>query len=266
MVMRPILINIMTKAAEKAGKALLRDFSRVDRLRVVQKGVADFVSTADFKAQEILREELSLAKPEMGFLMEEDDGIDDSKKTKERWIVDPLDGTANFLHAIPHWSISIAVERDNEIVAGVIYNPISNEMFWAEKGVGAYIGHNRIRVSGRNDLSECLLSTNVMHKGNADKTQLAINRVSNMCDYVSGVRREGSTALDLAYVAAGRYDGFWTSADIGMWDVAAGYIIVKEAGGVISPLKQGDDPVLSTHLIASNKKIHDEIVKKIRSI
>lgn len=266
MVMRPLLINIMAKAAEQAGRALERDFSRIDRLRVAAKGPADFVSTADFKAQEILREELSAARPDIGFLMEEEDGVDDSAPKKERWIVDPLDGTSNFIHGIPHWAISIAVEREGAIVSGLIYSPLTNDMFWAEKGVGAYLGYKGIRVSGRTDLSECLLATNIMYKGDRKAAQLTVDRAGEMCKHTSGARHSGCTSLDLAYVAAGRYDGFWTAEGIGLWDIAAGALIVKEAGGKISPLVEGEDPMKSTRLLASNPKIHDKTLEIIRSV
>lgn len=265
MVMRPLLINVMVKACEEAGRTLERDFTRIDRLRVKQKGPADFVSTADLKAQQILREELSTARPDIGFLMEEEDGEDDSAKTKERWVVNPIDGTTNFLHGVPHWAISIALEREGEIVAGVIYNPITTELFWAEKGIGAYRSHKAIRVSGRVDLSECLLSTNLLYRGDRKIAQNAVDLALEMCEHTAGVRNEGSAALDMAYVAAGRYDGYWSTSGLELWDIAAGSIIIKEAGGKVSPLKEGADYMKTGCFIATNRKIHDKVTKILRS-
>jgi len=263
MVMRPALINVMAKAAEKAGKGLTRDFGEVEHLQISRKGPADFVSNADMKAQKILREELGHARPSFGFYMEENDGVVDKADASERWIVDPLDGTTNFLHGLPHWCISIAVEREGEIFAGLIYNPLSDEMFWAEKGVGAYCSSKRLRVSARTDLSECLIATGLGFKGSSKDPVKVLKQVSSVMGQVAGIRRAGSAALDLAYVAAGRYDGYWESG-LGMYDVAAGYIIVKEAGGFVSPMVKGQDPVKSAALIATNAGIHDKIVKLVR--
>ena len=264
MVMRPALINVMAKAAEKAGKGLRRDFGEVEHLQISRKGPADFVSTADLKAQKILREELGKARPNFGFVMEESDGAAaDKAGITERWIVDPLDGTTNFLHGVPHWCISIAAERDGEIVAGLIYNPVTDEMFWAEKGVGAYCSSARMRVSSRKDLSECLISTGLGFKGSPKDHTAVLKQVAVVMNQVAGIRRAGAAALDLAYVAAGRYDGYWESG-LGIYDVAAGYLIVKEAGGFVSPLEKGKDPVKSAALIATNAEIHDKLVKMIR--
>lgn len=263
MVMRPALINVMAKAVEKAGKSLVRDFGEVEHLQISRKGPADFVSTADLKAQKILREELGKARPSFGFYMEETDGVVDKPDASERWIVDPLDGTTNFLHAMPHWCISVGVEREGEIVAGMIYNPLSDEMFWAEKGVGAYCSSKRLRVSVRKDLSECLIATGLPFKGSKRKPVDALKELGNVMPMVAGIRRAGSAALDLAYVAAGRYDGYWESG-LGMYDVAAGYIIVKEAGGFVSPMQKGKDPVKTGGIIATNAEIHDKLVKLVR--
>ncbi|MDD3182133.1 MAG: inositol monophosphatase family protein [Alphaproteobacteria bacterium] len=263
MVMRPALVNVMAKAAEKAGKGLRRDFGEVEHLQISRKGPADFVSTADLKAQKILREELGKARPNFGFLMEENDGAIDKPGASERWIVDPLDGTTNFLHGVPHWCISIAVEREGEIISGLIYNPVTDEMFWAEKGVGAYCSSSRLRVSVRSDLSECLVATGLMFRGNRRNPVDILKELAAVMPHLAGIRRAGSAALDMAYVAAGRFDGYW-ACGLGTWDVAAGSIIVREAGGFVSPMVAGQDPVQKASVIATNAAIHERLVKMLR--
>lgn len=262
--MRPALINVMAKAVEKAGKSLRRDFGEVEHLQISRKGPADFVSNADLQAQKILREELGKARPSFGFIMEENDGIADSSSCPEKWIVDPLDGTTNFLHGIPHFAISIGVEKQGEIVAGMVYNPITDEMYWAEKGIGCYCGSKRLRVSGRKDFSECLIATGLPFKGSKKNDAAVMREVAGIMSQVAGIRRFGAAALDLAYVAAGRYDGYWETG-LGIYDVAGGSILVKEAGGFISPMRKGEDPVKSGGMIASNAAIHDQLVRVIRS-
>ncbi len=263
MVMRPALVNVMAKAAEKAAKGLKRDFGELEHLQISRKGPGDFVSAADFKAQAVIREELSKARPSFGFLMEEKDEAADTSGKAERWVVDPLDGTTNFLHAVPHWAISIAAQREGEIIAGLIYNPITDEMFWAEKGLGAYLNNQRLRVSARTDMSECLLATGLPFKGSRKNPTDVMKEVAALTGQVAGIRRMGSAALDLAYVAAGRFDGYWES-QLYLWDMAAGYILVKEAGGFISPLVAGQDPLKESSLVASNAGIHDKLVKMLR--
>jgi len=261
---RPALINVMIKAAEKAGVGLSRDFGEIEHLQISKKGPADFVSTADFNSQKILREILSKARPKFGFLTEEDDGHKNDDNVNERWIIDPLDGTTNFLHAIPHFAISIAAERNGKIVAGVVFNPITNEMFWAHEGEGAFCSDKRIRVSSRKKMSECLVATGLPWKGSGRDKDQVIKEVSYILPKIAGFRRAGAAALDLAYVAAGRLDAYWET-DLGIWDVAAGYIIAKEAGAFIAPIKKGRDPVFSASLIATNAEIHDNFVKIIRN-
>ena len=253
----------MARAAERAAKGLKRDFGEVEHLQVSRKGPADFVSTADFQAQRIIREELGHARPDFGFLMEEKDAAADTSGKRERWIVDPLDGTTNFLHGLPHWCISIAAERDGEIIAGVIYQPLTDEMFWAEKGLGAYCNNQRLRVSARSDFSECLLATCFPFEGDQALAPFRIDQLRLVMPQSGGVRHSGSAVLDLAYVAAGRLDGYWRSG-LGPWDVAAGIVIIKEAGGFVSPLKVGESPVKSGSLIASNSAIHDKLVTLLR--
>lgn len=260
---RPALVNVMVKAAEKAGKVLRRDFGEVEHLQISRKGPADFVSNADLRCQATLREELGKARPSFGFLMEEDDGAADTSGASERWIVDPLDGTTNFLHGLPHFAISIAAEREGEIVAGLIYNPVTDEMFWSEKGLGAFGNNKRLRVSARNDLSECLIATGIPFKGSKRKMADYLPELTAVMPHVAGIRRFGAAALDLAYVAAGRYDAYWEMG-IQPWDVAAGFLMVKEAGGFVAPIKVGKNPVRDGNLIATNAGIHDKIVKMLR--
>jgi myo-inositol-1(or 4)-monophosphatase len=261
---RSALINVMVKAAEKAAKGLKRDFGEVEHLQVSRKGPADFVSSADLRAQKILREELGKARPSFGFVMEEADDAADTSGKAERWIVDPLDGTTNFLHGLPHWCISIAAARGKEIIAGLIHDPIKDETFWAEKGLGAYMNSKRLRVSARGDFAECLIATGLPFKGVMDEHGKWNAELCAVIDKVSGIRRWGAAALDLAYVAAGRYDGYW-EAGLNVWDVAAGILLVKEAGGFVSPLNPKEDPIQSGSLIASNAAIHDELVRLIKT-
>jgi myo-inositol-1(or 4)-monophosphatase len=263
MAVRTALVNVMVKAAEKAAKSLKRDFGEVENLQISRKGPADFVSTADLEAQRILREELGKARPDFGFVMEENDGAADSSGKSERWIVDPLDGTTNFLHGLAHWAISIAAERFGEIIAGVIYDPIKDEIFWSEKGLGAYNQNKRLRVSARKDLADCLIATGIPFKGVIKDSHFP-TRLKAIMPKVAGIRRFGSAALDLAYVAAGRYDGYWESG-LSIYDIAAGVLIVKESGGFIDPITPGDHLLNSGALVASNGAIHDELVKLVRS-
>ncbi len=239
MAVRSALINVMTKAAGKAARGLVRDFGEVEQLQVSQKGPADFVSTADLKAEKTLRAELTKARPGYGLLMEES-GAKAGSDSSHRWVVDPLDGTTNFLHGIPQFSISIAVERDAEIIAGVVYNPISDEMFWAEKGQGAYLNDRRLRVSARRRMQEAVLGTGAPFLGHGD-TETFQAELSALMPQIAGVRRFGSAALDLAFVAAGRFDGFWETG-LNAWDVAAGLILVQEAGGYVTEIGGGRNP------------------------
>jgi len=260
---RSALMNVMIKAAEKAAKNLRRDFGEVENLQVSRKGTADFVSSADLQAQKILRDELSKARPAFGFVVEEQDGAADTTGHAERWIIDPLDGTSNFLHGLPHWAISIAAEREGEIVAGVVCDPIKDEMFWAEKGVGAYLNNKRMRVSARRDLVDCLIATGIPFAGCMADDPFFVKRLNAVMPKVAGVRRWGAAALDLAYVAAGRFDGYW-EASLNYYDVAAGGILVKEAGGFVIPIDPKKHPLKDGELIASSANIHDDLVKLIR--
>ncbi len=243
----------MGGAALKAARGLIRDFGEVEQLQVSVKGPGDFVSTADLRAEKVLRTELSKARPGYGFLFEEGGG-EAGSDPRHRWIVDPLDGTSNFLHGIPHFAISIALERDGEIVAGVIYEPVRDEMFWAEKGAGAFLNDRRLRVSGRRQLSEALIGTGIPFAAHGDhETYLAT--LAAVMPVTSGVRRHGAAALDLAYVAAGRLDGFW---EVGLqpWDIAAGIRIVREAGGYIPDLAGGHRMIETGDVLAANDHLH----------
>jgi myo-inositol-1(or 4)-monophosphatase len=247
------VINVMANAARKAARRLNRDFGEVEQLQVSVKGPSDFVSTADLHAERTLKAELMRARPGYGLLMEEG-GATEGSDPHHRWIVDPLDGTTNFLHGVPHFAISIALERDGEIVAGLVYEPTRDEMFWAEKGVGAYLNDRRLRVSARRQLADALIGTGIPFGGRGDQpTYLAT--LARVAAATSGVRRLGAAALDLAYVAAGRYDGFW---EFGLfpWDIGAGLLLVREAGGFVSDLAGGQNMMTGGGVLAANSHLH----------
>ncbi|NBC31572.1 MAG: inositol monophosphatase [Alphaproteobacteria bacterium] len=258
---RSALINVMVRSAQKAGRLLVRDFGEVEQLQVSRKGPADFVSTADHKAEQALKAELRKARPQFGFLMEES-GASGSETAEARWIVDPLDGTTNFLHGIPHFALSIGLEQGGELVAGVVYNPITDELFWGEKGQGAFFNDRRLRVSGRRNLAEALVATGVPFLGHGDpegfKAELAA-----LMPRIAGIRRFGAASLDLAYVAAGRFDAFW-ERDLSPWDVAAGIVLVREAGGFVSEIGGGHAPMMSGSILAANAHLHLPIGKVLR--
>lgn len=257
---RSALINVMVKAADKAGRQLVRDFGDVEHLTVSRKGPADFVSQADQRAEQIILEVLNEARPEFAFFGEES-GQTGPEEPEGRWIVDPLDGTTNYLHGLPHWSISIALEQTGGIVAGVVFDPIKDELFWAERGQGAYLGARQLRVSRKEEMSESLFASGMPFKGrpNQETTMAEIERVASVS---SGVRRFGSAALDLAYVAAGRYDGFWERG-LSAWDVAAGALIANEASARVSDLKGGDKIVSDRSIIAAGPMIYDQLFKLV---
>jgi myo-inositol-1(or 4)-monophosphatase len=253
---RSALINVMVRAAEKAARTLVRDFGEVEQLQVSKKGPADFVSSADLAAEKAIRTELSKARPEFGWLMEES-GKGGPSDARSRWIVDPLDGTTNFLHGIPHWAISIAAETDGGIVAGVVYDPVKDELFWAERGQGAFMNSKRLRVSGRRSLDVALLATGMPFKGRAYASSY-LAELDLVMNETAGVRRFGSAALDLAYVAAGRFEGFWEYA-LSPWDTAAGSLLVTEAGGFISEIDGGNNPIFGKSVLAANGELNRPI-------
>jgi myo-inositol-1(or 4)-monophosphatase len=243
----------MSRAADKAARGLRRDFGEVEQLQVSLKGPGDFVSTADHKAEKVLRQELTRGRPDYSFLMEES-GASIGRDTEHRWIVDPLDGTTNFLHGLPHFCISIGLERAGEIVAGVIFDPLKDELFWAEKGAGAYLNDRRIRVSSRRQISSALIATGTPYGQRGDRSRY-LRQLDAVMASVADVRRLGAAALDLAYVAAGRYDGYWEYS-LQPWDIAAGLLLVREAGGFVSEPDGGDSPMASGDVLAANDQLH----------
>ena len=253
MPVRSPVLNVMANAALKAARGLIRDFGEVEQLQVSVKGPGEFVSTADLRAERTLRNELTRARPGYGLLFEEG-GAEEGSDKHHRWIVDPLDGTTTFLHGIPHFAISIALERDGEIVAGLIYEPTRDEMFWTEKGAGAYLNDRRLRVSARRQLGEAVIGTGLPFRGKGDHA-VYVATLTRVMAASAGVRRLGAAALDLAYVAAGRYDGFW---EFGLcpWDIAAGLLLVREAGGFVSDLAGGQTMMTSGDVLVANDKLH----------
>ncbi|MEN8895410.1 MAG: inositol monophosphatase family protein [Yoonia sp.] len=254
-------LNVMMKTARKAGRALLKDFTEVEQLQVSTKGPGDFVSRADKQAEQMIREDLQYARPSYGFLGEEGKEIDGEDPTR-RWIVDPLDGTTNFLHGLPHWAVSIALEHKGQIVAGVVYDPVKDEMFWAEKGGGAWLNESRIRSSARHRLIESIFSTGLPFAGRADLPE-TLQDLARLLPATSGVRRFGAASLDLTYVAAGRYEGFW-ERNLKIWDIAAGLIIAREAGCIVEPLNPEGDILADGDVIVSNEPIFETFAKVIR--
>ena len=255
-------LNIMIKAARKAGRSLVKDFREVENLQVSAKAAGDFVSKADIAAEEILKEELMGARPTYGWLGEETGGEDGEDPTR-RWIVAPLDGTTKFLHGLPHWAVSIALEHKGQIVAGVVFDAAKDEMFFAEKGAGAWMNEQRLRVSGRMHMIESIYATGVPFAAspNLPATLQDLARLMPVC---AGVRRWGAAALDLAYVAAGRYDGFWERG-LSPWDMAAGLVIVREAGGLVEPIRPGADIFESKGVICGNGNLFANFAKIIRN-
>lgn len=257
-------MNVMLRAAEKAAKSLIRDFGEVEQLQVSMKGPGDFVSAADLRAEKIIHEELLKARPDFGFLMEENGEIK-GKDTENRWIIDPLDGTANFVHGIPYWAISIALEHRGEIVAGLIYDPVTDEMFRAEKGDGAFMRNKRLRVSGRRDLPLSVIVGGTPGKRPERPDMGTYKRqIDNIFRSGAGYRRNCAASLDLAYVAAGRYDAYW-EGNLKPWDVAAGFLIVKEAGGYVGTLNNKGNPVFDGDIFATNGNLTESVRKLLTS-
>ena len=255
-------INVMVKACRKASKPLIRDFGEVEKLQVSLKGPGDFVTNCDKKVEKILINELQIARPNYSILSEEIGEINNDSACK--WIIDPIDGTANFLHGIPHFAISVGLEENNEIIAGIIYDPIKDEMFIAEKGNGSYLNNQRMRVSSRSQLKDCVVFTGGPRQ-NAENKNIVLKEYNNFSSEVdTPIRKMGSAALDMAYVAAGRCDGYW-QRNLSYWDVAAGIIIVKEAGGFVTDFEGDRKYVENKTILATNAKIGDqmrEILKK----
>jgi len=259
------LIRVMERAARKAGGRLRRDFGEVEHLQVSRKGPADFVSKADMRAERALYDELLHARPDWGFVLEEA-GIIEGDENKPRWIVDPLDGTSNFLHGIPHFAISIAVQEPRldgkgwgDVTAAVVYHPINDETYWAEKTRGAWLQDARLRVSARRGLAESLIATGIPFSGHGDMAEWS-RIYGAIGPEVAGIRRFGAASLDMAYVAQGRFDGFWESG-LNDWDTAAGCLLVREAGGFVSDFRGRSEPIHSKQVLAANDALHSKLHK-----
>ena len=259
---RSALMNVMTAAAIKAGRGLKRDFGEVENLQVSVKGPGDFVSAADKRAEKTLFEELSKARPGYGFLMEEGGLVEGSDKS-HTWHIDPLDGTSNFLHGVPNFAISIGLEREGQLVAGLIYNPATDEMFIAEKGQGAYHNNRRLRIAQRNDMSTALIGCGVPHHGKARMHPQFKAELAAVMSKAHNIRRLGAASLDLAFVAAGRLDAYWESG-LSAWDIAAGIVLVREAGGFVSDLKGGSDMLDNGSICAGNESMQRQLLTIVR--
>ena len=254
-------INVMLKACRKASKTIIRDFGEIEKLQVSLKGPGDFVTASDKKVEKILIEELQKARPNYSILSEEVGQINNDQSFK--WIIDPIDGTANFLHGIPHFAISVGLEHDKEIICGIIYDPIKDEMFVAEKGNGSYLNNQRIRVSARSKINECVVFTNGP-KYDSKYRDLIFDEYKKFSNNVFiPIRKSGSAALDLAYVAAGRCDGFW-QRDLNYWDIAAGLILVKEAGGFVTDFEGKNEYIQNKTILAANSKINQEMIEVLK--
>ncbi len=254
-------LNLMIKAARKAGRSLVKDFREVENLQVSAKGPGDFVTKADREAERIIKEELRGARPSYGWVGEET-GEEAGEDPTRRWLVDPLDGTTNFLHGLPHWCVSIALEHKGEIVSAVVFDPAKDEMYRAEKGQGAWMNESRIRVSGRRHMIEAIFATGVPFGGRST-LPATLQDLARLMPVCAGVRRWGAAALDLAYVAAGRYDGYWERG-LNSWDMAAGLLLVKEAGGFVGPVREGRDMLESGSIIAGNGELYEPLCKILR--
>lgn len=255
------LLNVMMKAARKAARQLNRDFGEVEKLQVSVKGPANFVTAADRKAEQTLRDELMTARPGYSFVGEEGGRIDGPDKS-HTWYVDPLDGTTNFLHGIPQFAISIGLAREGTVIAGVIYNPANDELYIAERGKGAFLNDQRLRVAGRRQLNECVLACGLPHIGRGDHEEFR-REMTALQGRVAGLRRFGAASLDLAFVAAGRLDGYW-ERNLQSWDIAAGMIMVREAGGTVSDISTPGDPLVTGDVVCGNEFVHGELVKVLR--
>lgn len=254
-------INVMVAAARKAARGLVRDFNEIEHLQVSRKGPADFVTVADEKSERTIREELQKARPDWGFRQEEGGEVK-GRDPDHVWVVDPLDGTTNFLHGLPHFCISIGLVVRDEPVAGVIYDPIKDELFIAEKGQGAYVNNRRLRVAAREKLDDAVIATGIPFRGMGDAKRFAAESDALM-PQVAGIRRWGAAALDLAYVAAGRYDGFW-EWNLNAWDIAAGIVLVREAGGTVSEPYGSGDAYRSGNILVANHHLHPRLAKVLK--
>ena len=256
------IINVMAAAARKAARKLVRDFGEVEQLQVSVKGPGDFVSSADLAAEQTIRRELEKARPGYSFLMEEGGSVV-GKDTANRFIIDPLDGTTNFLHGLPHFAVSIALEREGKLIATTVYDPVKDEMFWAEKGLGAYVNDRRMRVSARRNLADAVIATGIPFRGHGDHAKY-VKTLAAVMNATSGVRRWGVASLDLAYVAAGRFDGCWEYG-LKPWDIAGGVLLVREAGGYVSQLDGSPSMLDSGEILAANDHLHVELGRLLKA-
>ncbi|GGZ33792.1 inositol monophosphatase family protein [Asticcacaulis endophyticus] len=261
MILQSSLIQVMVASVRKSLKGISRDFGEVTELQVSRKGPGDFVTAADKRVEAALFEELTRVRPGYGFLGEEQGMIEGTDKS-HTWIVDPIDGTTNFMHGIPHFACTVALERSGEIVAGVTYNPITNDLYWAEKGKGAYHNDRRLRVSSRKQLDETVIATGLPFIGKAGHTQ-ALKELHQIMQRTAGIRRMGACSLDLAMVAAGQYDGYWERG-LKPWDMAAGLLLVAEAGGKVTSIENDDSPMKTGELLATNLELYPQLLDKLK--
>jgi myo-inositol-1(or 4)-monophosphatase len=250
-------MNVMIGAARKAGRGLVRDFGEIEQLQVSVKGPGNFVTAADHRSEEVIFRELSKARPGYGFLMEERGRVDGPDKS-HRWIVDPLDGTTNFLHGIPLFCVAIALEREGELVCGLVYNPVLDELYTAERGQGAFVNNRRLRVAARKSLADCVVSVGIPHRGRGDHPKF-LDECKALMEQVSGIRRTGSAAIDLAWVASGRFDAYF-ERNLQPWDIAAGMLLVREAGGFVTEIDGGQRPLETGSVAAANQTVHKALI------
>ena len=262
MATRSPTINVMVRAVERAARDLKRDFGEVEHLQVSLKGPANFVTKADKRAEEMLHDDLTKARPGYGFIGEEGGAREGADKS-HTWIVDPLDGTTNFLHGIPQFAISIGLAREGTVIAGAIYNPANDELYIAERGKGAFLNDQRLRVAGRRKLADCVIACGLPHIGRGDHAQFRAEMM-DIQDKVAGLRRFGAASLDLAFVAAGRLDGYW-ERNLSPWDIAAGQILVREAGGIVSGIEGHDNALTTGNVVCGNEFVHGELVKILKA-
>ncbi len=256
-------LNVMVAAARKAGRPLIRDFNELENLQISMKGPADFVTSADKRTEKILIEELSRARPGYGFLGEEGGAVAGADKS-HRFIIDPIDGTTNFMHGIPHFAISIGLERDGQLVAGVVFNPVTDDLYTAEKGHGAYCNNKRLRVAARKELAPAVIATGLPFMGKEGHAR-ASAEMADVMNVTAGIRRFGAASLDMAFVAAGRFDGFWERS-LQAWDIAAGIVLVREAGGMVSDLGGGAEMLAKGDILASNEYLHPQMLKLLKGV
>ena len=255
-------LNVMTAAARKAARPLLRDFGELENLQISKKGPADFVTHADQRTERILIEELSRARPGYGFLGEETGAVE-GKDRSHRFVIDPIDGTTNFMHGVPHFAISIGLEREGQLVAGLILNPVSDDLFYAEKGHGAFLNNKRLRVAGRKEMAPSLFATGLPFLGR-EGHERALAETGAVLAVSSGIRRLGAASLDMAYVAAGRFDGFWERG-LKFWDVAAGIVIVREAGGMVTDLEGRSEKLDGGTILCANEYLQPQLLKLLKA-